>query len=190
MSKQEFMTLLKQTLVSNKNNNINDIILDYEEHFTHALAEGKSEEEICKKLGNPETIAHAYETESMIVKIKDPSSPFKLQTALTILGRLLIIAPFNFFVLAIPGAISLALIMAGWSMALAVFSIGLGVIVGSFQASLFSLSGWLSSSIVLSSLGLFSLTVCLSLFMFFITKNALLLAINYLQWNLKFILEK
>ncbi len=63
MNKKEFLDTLKKEL---KNNNIldedelNDILLQYEEHFYYKLEEGYSEEEITKKLASPIDIAKEY----------------------------------------------------------------------------------------------------------------------------------
>lgn len=63
MNKKEFLDTLKKEL---KNNNIldedelNDILMQYEEHFYYKLEEGYSEEEIANKLSSPKDIAKEY----------------------------------------------------------------------------------------------------------------------------------
>jgi uncharacterized membrane protein len=190
MTKSEFLKSLKQALEKNNINQVTDILADYEEHFDHALATGKTEDEICKKLGTPAVIAKAYETETMVSKVKDGSTPFDIKFALNVLGRLMIIAPFNFLTLLIPGAILLALISAGWSLVIGSVSSSLAVLTIGFSAGLAGISGWLAIAIVSCSFGLFGTTIILSCLMFFITKHFILFSINYLQWNLKFILQK
>lgn len=190
MTKNEFMTSLKQALSVNKINHVSEIVADYEEHFAHALAEGKTESEICKKLGNPETIAKAYETESMIINIKDPEKPFKFTHALSILGRLIILAPFNFLVICIPGLILFSLIAAGWSCIVALGSLSVASVILGLQANLIQISLWLTAGLLSTSLAFASITVLFGFFMFAMTKQILLFSISYLQWNLKFILER
>lgn len=190
MTKNEFMTSLRQALLKNNVSKIEDIVADYEEHFAHALAQGKTEDQVSKKLGNPETIAKAYETESMITNIKDPAKPFKLTHALTVLGRLIILAPFNFLVLCIPGSILFAFMIAGWSVAIGFASCAVGALVVGFQGSLLQISGWFNVGVISAGLTFMAITVLAGLFMFTLTKQLLIFTISYLQWNLKFILER
>lgn len=57
MNKKEFLNKLSSSLGNIPNSEKNDILLEYETHFISGKQDGKSEEEICKKLGNPKTIA-------------------------------------------------------------------------------------------------------------------------------------
>jgi uncharacterized membrane protein len=43
-----------------------DIMADFGEYFTCAAAEGKSEEDICARLGDPRKIAKEYYSQKMI----------------------------------------------------------------------------------------------------------------------------
>jgi uncharacterized membrane protein len=190
MTKNDFLSSLKQELEKNKLKNIQAILQDYEEHFKHGLANNKSEEEICQRLGNPETIAKAFETENMINEVKNPDQGFKLGLAISIIGRLFVVAPFNFFILFIPGMIVFSFVVAGWAASLSVGSIG---IIGlSFLPALGAISinpwAWIAgTSVAFSLLGL---GVLAGLIMFIISKYILLALISYLQWNLKFIMQK
>lgn len=60
MNKQEFMLILNDELVKNKVNDREDIIADFNEHFICKLEEGKTEEEVIQKIGNPVEIASDY----------------------------------------------------------------------------------------------------------------------------------
>ena len=190
MTKNEFIKLLKLELERHNIDKVTDILADYEEHFEHALASGKTESEISTKLGTPVTIAKSYETEAMISKVKDTSAPFDFKFALNVLGRLIIIAPFNFLFLCIPGVILFSLIASGWILATATAASSLIPLAIGFAAGIMLISGWLTTAIISGSLGLLALSVALFLLMFFVTKNFILFLINYLQWNLRFILQK
>ena len=50
------MNCIEQALKAYDKDYVDEIIRDYEEHFQDALAQGKSEEEICDSLGNPEDV--------------------------------------------------------------------------------------------------------------------------------------
>ena len=60
MNKLQFMENLRQELKNNKIPDIEEILEEYEEHFAYKLIEGKTEEEIARKLKSPKDIADDY----------------------------------------------------------------------------------------------------------------------------------
>lgn len=60
MNKQEFLKELKKNLRGFSQEEIDDILYDYEEHFSIGLSSGKTEEEIANDLGDPKDIAQQY----------------------------------------------------------------------------------------------------------------------------------
>lgn len=61
MSKQEFLEILHDYLKKDfSNDEVNDIIRDYEEYFVDGIIEGKSDMEIISQLGSPKTIAEEF----------------------------------------------------------------------------------------------------------------------------------
>lgn len=190
MNKQEFLKTLKQELEQNKVQNVQDILLDYEEHFNHGLSKKKSQEEISEGLGFPATIAKAHKTESLITEVKNPKKNFKLGLALNVIGRLLVIAPFNFIVLFIPAVVILSLLISGWAVAVAMGTVSLGLLTFLPALGTLSTGVWTWIAGISSSLGLFGLAALGGMVMFVITKYILLALISYLQWNLKLVLQK
>lgn len=57
MNKQAYLNELKSHLKTNNVSDIDEILAEYEEHFTRKMADGYSEEEIAAKLGKPKEIA-------------------------------------------------------------------------------------------------------------------------------------
>lgn len=57
MNKQSFIEELKKGLAARGVADIGDIVSDYEEHFARKLADGYTEQEIAKKLGDPHALA-------------------------------------------------------------------------------------------------------------------------------------
>ncbi|WP_158534710.1 DUF1700 domain-containing protein [Romboutsia maritimum] len=58
MNKTEFLEILKDYLKNNfSQDEVNDILRDYEEYFVNGLIEGKSDMEIISALGSPKTIS-------------------------------------------------------------------------------------------------------------------------------------
>ena len=190
MTKQEFLNLLKSELEKNNIQKVNDIVNDYEEHFSHGLSKGKTESEIAANLGSPSVIAKAYQTEVMIKEVKNPGTEFQWKLALNIIARLLIIAPFNLIVLFIPGIMIFSFLTTGWAIALAMGSISMALLWMLPTVGALALSGWAWIAGISASFGFIGLCVLTGIVMFLITKYILLALISYLQWNLKFITEK
>ena len=57
MNKSEFLSQLSSSLRNIPNSEKEDIISEYETHFISGKQDGKCEEEIARKLGNPKAIA-------------------------------------------------------------------------------------------------------------------------------------
>ena len=57
MTKNQFIDLLKEELKHNNVPDAEDIIEEYEQHFSFKLADGYSEEKISAKLGDPKSLA-------------------------------------------------------------------------------------------------------------------------------------
>ncbi len=60
MKKNDFLDKLTKELRDNQIDDIDDIIAEYEDHFSYKTADGYSEEEIAAKLGNPAMLAEQY----------------------------------------------------------------------------------------------------------------------------------
>ncbi len=60
MTKNDFLNTLYQSLLYLPAKERQEILQDYEEHFAAGIGEGKSEEEICRALGDPKEIAQTY----------------------------------------------------------------------------------------------------------------------------------
>lgn len=62
MNQEQFLKELSMLLQHLPKNERDDILYDYQEHFAIGLEEGKSEEEIARKLGSPESIVKELQT--------------------------------------------------------------------------------------------------------------------------------
>lgn len=60
MKKYEFMYRMDKALGALSESEKSDIINDYEEHFRIGAENGKTDDEICASLGNPEELAKSY----------------------------------------------------------------------------------------------------------------------------------
>ncbi len=190
MTKQEFLMSLEDNLKLNQVHDIKEILSDYEKHFQHGLSKGKTEAEIAANLGSTTTIAKAYQTENMIKVVKNTNSKFSWSLALTVICRLLIIAPFNFIVLFVPGILLFTFLVIGWSFSAALGSASLALFATLPAVGALMTSAWLWLAGISAGFSLLGLAAIGGMIMFLLSKFILLGLISYLQWNLKFILEK
>lgn len=190
MNKLEFMTLLKSELERLKVQKIYEILADYEEHFAHAARKGIHEEEISRKLGSPLTLAKAYETEALIFGLKEKGPSLQMGSLLSVFLRMLILAPFNFFVIFIPGVIVFSILVAGWSVALAMAATGLGLLTVLPGLVFSGLGFWLGLGGIMASVGIIAITLFSVVMMFLISKFIFKGLLQYFQWNLDFVLQK
>jgi len=64
MNRTKFINDLKKELKNNNVSEIEEILEDYEQHFNFKIEEGKTEEEIIRKLSKPSEIAKEYASNS------------------------------------------------------------------------------------------------------------------------------
>ena len=65
MTRQEYISALKNALRALPEPDITDIAQDFEEHFEIGLSQGKTEHEIAAELGDPTVVAGTYFEESL-----------------------------------------------------------------------------------------------------------------------------
>jgi hypothetical protein len=78
MNKKDFMRAMERALNKVPEADHRDILYDYEEHFSIGKENGKTEEQICLELGNPNEIAESYNLRSKQIisktnKLIDPN---------------------------------------------------------------------------------------------------------------------
>lgn len=75
MSKQEFLNRLEALLQNMPEDERQDILYDYEEHFQNGTASGKNEAEIAASLGSPQTIAKEIMASYQVAQAAKEASP-------------------------------------------------------------------------------------------------------------------
>ena len=111
-------------------------------------------------------------------------------TAFRTILRFLLIAPFNIFIIAIPGLVTFGLILLAWALVIGLLSITLATPVIAVQTELIFLSFWTTTAVFSTSLFAFFMAICLSFFVFYATKHFAIYMLDYLNWNLRFIFQK
>ena len=82
MNKQEFLQRLRDGLRGLAEEEIKEIVYDYEEHFNIGKEQGKKEEDIARELGSPENIAGQYRFEGAVKKSESSPGHFNLIKAI------------------------------------------------------------------------------------------------------------
>lgn len=187
MNRVEFMETLRDELRGFPENEIADILYDYEEHFEIGISKGKTEEEIAKELGNPRNIAKSYRVSSRINAAEANPSTKNLFKAI------LAAVPLGFFnlVFVLGPFIGIVGLLAGvYAIGLSFSVTGIGLFFGTFLEPFFS--GYInvgpypivsiSFGIGFAALGILILIGC-----FYLTKYLYNVIIRYLRWNIKII---
>ena len=64
MNKTEFINTLTNTLKERRIQDIDEIVAEYEQHFSIKMADGYSEEEIAARLGDPKALGEQFDSET------------------------------------------------------------------------------------------------------------------------------
>ncbi|KNF07219.1 protein of unknown function DUF1700 [Gottschalkia purinilytica] len=78
MNKQEFLNKLYDNLKDIPEIEKREIMRDYEEHFHIGKERGLNEEEISRKLGDPEQIGKQYKYNSLVIRAEKSNNPLNI----------------------------------------------------------------------------------------------------------------
>ncbi|MGV3487460.1 MAG: HAAS signaling domain-containing protein [Tuberibacillus sp.] len=175
MTKDQFLSELDKGLRGLTFRERQDILLDYEEHFSIGLEEGKSEEEIAEKLGSPSQIAKEMMATYHLEKVDDRLTAGNIMRAVwAVIG----LGFFNLVIVLGPFIALVAIIFSLWAVSLSFTLSPLMVIVDVvFHPGGFMLFN-LFASIALCGLG-----ILIGIGMSYITKWISMGFIRYLKWN-------
>lgn len=194
MKRSEWLVKLEQEMSRLGVPNGREIVADYEEHFSVAMEAGKSEEEVCEKLGDPLTVAKAHQLEKLVTVSMPAGSPngtMDMSGILRAALRVLILTPLNFFLMIGPFVVIATLLVTGW-----IVAVVFGLL--SLAASVLALIGvpflvvnfWSAGALVFGSLAFIGFTVIGVMTMWVLTKVLMTFFVSYLRWNVNFVLEK
>jgi uncharacterized membrane protein len=104
MSRALFLTRLRQGLKGLSPDEIDDIVMDYEAHFSDAIAAGRDEHEVAASLGDPLRLGSELSTETKLRRWEQRRNPTTfIQAGLGLAG----LQVFNIFIL-LPVILALA----------------------------------------------------------------------------------
>jgi len=127
MTKNEFLNTLRRRLGGLPATEIEDAVADYAMHFDEGMADGRSEAEIAKALGDPLRLARELRAESGFKRWEEARTPSNFMAAL--FGFLALVAVDFIFLLPILG-VMLAVAFGCAVAAIALCVAGLAVIFG------------------------------------------------------------
>lgn len=188
MNRKSYIDLLRYYLRDLPQNVIDDIVMDYEEHFAMGLSGGKSEEEISEELGSPEIIAKEFLTiepgRTRVRRITDQEKKLleenesRASEILKWIGIIALIVVLSPTILSIFG-VFIGLVLAA-----------LGVFIGLVAAGIFIIGGLVfgtGSLYVSPSIASLSILTQVLMALFFIALGILILAlfISFISWLIK-----
>ncbi len=197
MNKQDFISLLRKSLVDMNPEDVQDIIYDYEEHFNIGREEGQSEEDISFKLGNPTAIARQYRADYMVRQAEENKSTANIVRAvLAIIGMglfnlIIVLGPFITVTVVLISLIAVAL-----SMVVAGIGIFIAVILHPLLTSTIDVPGFMMGNAQLIAAGLFgavgivSSGILLFIGTYYLSSLFYNLTINYLKLNMSIVRNK
>ncbi len=187
MNKKEFIDILKNQLYGLPKGDIDEIIYDYEEHFSVGLGRGKSEDEISKELGDPKKIAKSYKANIVIENAQNNPTPTNIvkaviaTIALGLFNLIFVLGPF----------IGLVGVLIGlFGGALGVTFGGIGMFIGAIFGPVFG--GNVNISInpigaAFIGLGTTALGILFFILDIYLTKFAYKGTVKYLKYNIDII---
>lgn len=181
MNRIEYMKVLESRLKSLGATDREEALQYYFEHFEEGKRAGKSEEEICQKLGEPDKIARfilaEYSVESLDTK---PRGRNIFSAIMSIIG----LGFFNLIV-------TLPFFIVLYSLVFSVYVIAVAFIATPFLALIFPWMinfPWLTGlPVLLLSIGLFFIGLYIFMVSGKIWRGVIKLTISFLKWNLKVI---
>jgi uncharacterized membrane protein len=126
MRKDEFLAGLRRSLGAMREEEKNEILADYEEHFRMGMASGKTEEEIARALGNPKVLGKSFAIDAMLEEGKterNAAAVLRAVFAFLSLGFLNIVIVLGPFIAVV------AVIVSFWAAAAAVALSGIAAVV-------------------------------------------------------------
>lgn len=189
MTKDQYLSDLKNRLSSLSLEERNDILRDQEELIREAMAAGRTEESVIQGLGDPKSLASALTAQKHINKATHENSlASKFKLTMRAMVAVLALAPLNFLFLLGPVLIVGCLLFSAWATLIALGAVsfaGYGALITYSSLIPFAPLGHLASfSFITGSLGV---TILVSMLLWLICKMFLNMLLSYLQWNVEFV---
>lgn len=188
MNKHTFMEILKSSLGNMPQDEINDILYDYNEHFEIGINNGKTEEEICRELGDPRTIGKSYKASMAIERAEENPSTKNLFSAVL---AAIALGFFNLVIVLGPFLAAVGIIIGLFAVSGGIFISGIASIIGIFIAPFMPMyvhvDGINGFALFFFGIGLTALGALMFIGVCYVSKYFYKLTVKYLNWNINII---
>jgi uncharacterized membrane protein len=190
MNKKDFMGKLSSYLRGIPEEEKQDVISDFEEHFKEGLAEGRTEEEIADSLGDPRNLANQLKASILVKQAEKTTSAANITRAvfatlgLGFFNLVFILGPFIAIVAVLVSLFASAIAIAATGIAV-FFAAIFGPLFPQYFAVLINPAGAIFSSIGVACLGILFFIGCI-----YLSKIFYGLFVKYIKFNLRVITGK
>ena len=190
MNKKDFISKLSLYLRGVPEEDRQDVISDFEEHFKEGLAEGRTEEEIADSLGDPKSLANQLKASILVNKAGKTTSAINITRAvLATLGLgffnlIFILGPFIAIAL-IPVVLFVSAIAITASGITVFFASIFGPLFPNYFTTLVNPAVAIFGSIGITCFGILFFTGCI-----YLSKILYRLFVRYIKFNLRIITGK
>jgi len=190
MNKKEFINKLSSYLGGIPGEDRQDVINDFEEHFKEGLAEGRTEENIAKSLGDPKSLANQFKASILVNQAERTTSPANITRAVfATLG----LGFFNLIFILGPFVAAVSIFIALFACAIALTASGITVFFAAIFGPLFPqyVSVLLNPAVaIFGSIGVTCLGILFFVGDIYLAKLLYRLFIRYIKFNLRIITGK
>lgn len=192
VNKSDFLNTLEDALNNIPYEDKKEIMYDYEEHFRIGAENGKTEDEICKSLGDPKVLAKLYKANyTFEIAREQPSSKNILRAVFSTisLGFLNLVFVFGPFIALC--AVVLAFFMSGFAVTISGISLFLSTFIPWFSHHMHIGLSYISPlAKIFLGIGTTSLGILFIIADLYIAKYFYKGTIKYLKWNISIITNR
>ncbi len=190
MDKKDFTYKLSSYLSGIPEEDRQDVIGDFEEHFKEGMAEGRTEEEIAESLGDPKSLANQLKASILINKAEKTTSAANITRAVfATLG----LGFFNLVFVLGPFAAIAAVLIALFACAIAFTASGIAMFFASIFGPLFPqylVVGLNPAVTIFASIGVACFGILFFIGDIYLAKILYRLFVRYIKFNLRIITGK
>lgn len=186
--KEEFMDALRHYLSDFGNDEREEILYDYEEHFRIGMESGKTEDELIKELGSPRDIAAQYrntddnvQSNSKANSRQSVGGSIGIFIALAFFNLIFVLGPYLGIVVAIIGMCIGAICTVISGIAISICTILRPIFPGIVNTP----NGIPDISIFFVGIGTTALGILFCIGMFYLVKFFMAITVKYVKWNIK-----
>ena len=184
-TEQEYIRILRNRLEGTlPQEDIDDILADYSEHFRIGKADGRTEEELFRSLGSPDDVAREIRATHLVKKAEDVKSCGNLIHAvlatlgLGLFNLVFVLIPFIFLVLLLLVVFIVGIVFTIFGPIALVYSVLQIAGMAAFAIWLSPVAG------VFFSIGITTLGLLLVIGDYFLARFFYHIGIRYLKWNI------